>query len=105
LVAQGQQGRGLLAERMAVEGDAASPISKLEALAARRALWLDEQQLALADIKAGLSGSLFRVSASGTPGAIAAALAGGLPGYERGHAAAVLLTSAQPLTFFEELLP
>ncbi|WP_157772129.1 hypothetical protein [Zobellella denitrificans] len=94
-----------LAQLESLAADAASPISKLEALAARRALWLDEQQQALADIKAGLSGSLFRASASGTPGAIAAALAGGLPGYEQAHTAAVLLVSPQPLTFFKELLP
>jgi hypothetical protein len=94
-----------LTQLESLAADATSPIGKLEALAARRAVWLDEQQQALAELKAGMGGRVFSFSASGTPASLAGALTGGLPGYEQAHTAAVLLVSNQPLTFFKELLP
>lgn len=94
-----------LAQLESLAGDAQSPVAKLTALAAKRADWLSRQQQTLAELKAGLNGSLYALQASGTPATVAASLTGGLPGYERAHTAAVLLASDQPLTFFKELLP
>ncbi|WP_146084747.1 hypothetical protein [Oceanisphaera arctica] len=94
-----------LAQLESLAADAQSPVAKLTALAAKRAAWLTAQSQALTNLKAGLSGALYRVSATGTPSDIAAALLSGLPSYEQPHSAAVLLVSDQPLTFFEELLP
>lgn len=94
-----------LAQLESLAGDAHSPVAKLTALASKRAAWLNQQQQQLADLKAGLSGTLYSLQASGSPSTVAASLTGGLPGYERAHTAAVLLVSAQPLTFFKELLP
>ncbi|AEY01468.1 hypothetical protein GU3_08560 [Oceanimonas sp. GK1] len=94
-----------LAQLESLAGDAQSPVAKLTALAAKRAGWISQQQQALAELKAGLNGSLYALQASGTPATVAASLTGGLPGYERAHTAAVLLASDQPLTFFKELLP
>lgn len=94
-----------LAQLESLAADAQSPVAKLTALATKRAAWLATQSQALANLKAGLSGSLYRVSATGTPSAIAAVLLSGLPSYEQPHTAAVLLVSNQPLTFLEELLP
>ena len=94
-----------LAQLESLAADAQSPVAKLTALAAKRAAWLATQSHTLANLKAGLTGTLYRVSATGTPSAIAAAMLSGLPSYEQPHTAAVLLVSDQPLTFFEELLP
>lgn len=93
-----------LAQLEALAADRLDPVAKLSALAAKRALWLDDQAQALADIKAGLSGSLLRITATGSAESIANTI-GSMGAYDQPHSAAVLLTSAQPLTFFEELLP
>lgn len=94
-----------LAQLESLAGDAHGPVAKLTALAGKRAAWLDQQRQQLASLKAGLSGTLYSLQASGSPSTVAASLTGGLPGFERAHTAAVLLVSAQPLTFFKELLP
>ncbi|WP_346351049.1 hypothetical protein N2M06_13590 [Oceanimonas sp. AH20CE76] len=94
-----------LAQLESLAADAQTPVAKLTALAAKRADWLSQQQQALNDLKAGLSGNFYALQASGNPGTVAASLTGGLPSYERAYTAAVLLASDQPLTFFKELLP
>lgn len=94
-----------LAQLESLAADAQAPAAKLAALAAKRDTFLATQTQTLSNLKAGLSGTLYRVAATGTPSAIATALLSGLPSYEQPHSAAVLLVSSQPLTFFQELLP
>lgn len=94
-----------LAQLESLAADRLDPVAKLAALAAKRAVWLEDQAQALAELKAGLSGGLLRMVASGSAAAIANALTGGVPAYETPHSAAVLLVSPHPLTFLQELLP
>lgn len=93
-----------LAQLESLAADGQSPVTKLTALAGKRAAWLTSQQQQLAELKAGLNATLYSLQAKGTPSSIAASLSGGLPGFERAHTAAVLLVSDQPLTFFQELI-
>ncbi|MGP7732909.1 hypothetical protein [Oceanimonas smirnovii] len=94
-----------VAQLESLAADTRSPINKLQALASKRAAWLEQQKQALNALKTGLNGSLYAMNGSGSASGIAASLSAGLPSYERAHTAAVLLVSEQPMTFFKELLP
>lgn len=99
---------GLLGSQIAqlesLSSDGATPLAKLTALANKRSALITQLQTDLTAL-ANVSGSIWRFAFSGSAAALATELQNTAPPVKQPVSVALVISSQQPLTFFQELLP
>jgi hypothetical protein len=97
---------GLLGAKIAqlesLSHDAATPLAKLTALANKRTTFIDQLQTDLTAL-ANVSGSIWRFAYSGSAIALATELQNTAPPVKQPVSVAMVISSQQPLTFFQDL--
>lgn len=92
-----------LAQLESLSADAATPLAKLTALANKRTAMLAQLKTDLTAL-ANVSGSIWRFAYSGSAAALATELQNTDAPVKQPVSVAMVISSAQPLTFFQELL-
>lgn len=91
-----------IAQLESLSSDAATPLAKLTALANKRGALLTQLQTDLTAL-ANVSGSIWRFAYTGSAAALATELQNTAAPVKQPVSVAMVISSAQPLTFFQEL--
>jgi len=92
-----------IAQLESLSSDAATPLAKLTALANKRSALITQLQTDLTAL-ANVSGSIWRFAYTGSAAALATELQNTAPPVKQPVSVAMVISSQQPLTFFQELL-
>lgn len=91
-----------IAQLESLSSDAATPVAKLTALANKRSALITQLQTDLTAL-ANVSGSIWRFAYTGSAAALATELQNTAAPVKQPVSVAMVISSAQPLTFFQEL--
>ncbi len=93
-----------IAQLESLSNDSKTPLQKLTALAEKRTVMLEQLQSDLTALQS-VSGSIWRFAFSGPANQLAVELQNAEPPVNKPVSVAIVISSAQPLIFLQELLP